>query len=122
MQRLFSDIDNYLSADGRLAFRVRLDAAHPVYAGHFPGKPVLPGVCSLQIIRECLERGTGRRYRFTAIRECKFLGMIVPRKDTLLEIDIRLADDGAEAMKVTCIVTDNEKTVLKLKATATPTP
>ena len=50
MQKLFSDIDNYLSAEDRLAFRVRLDAAHPVYAGHFPGNPVLPGVCTLQIV------------------------------------------------------------------------
>ena len=100
----------------------RLDAAHPVYAGHFPGNPVLPGVCTLQIVRECLERGTGRRHRFTAIRECKFLGMIVPQADTLLDIDIRLADDGTAAKKVTCVVTNNEKTVLKLKATATPKP
>ena len=109
MQKLFSDIDNYLSAEDRLAFRVRLDAAHP-------------GVCTLQIVRECLERGTGRRHRFTAIRECKFLGMIVPQADTLLDIDIRLADDGTAAKKVTCVVTNNEKTVLKLKATATPKP
>ena len=116
MQKLFSDIDNYLSAEDRLAFRVRLDAAHPVYAGHFPGNPVLP------VVRECLERGTGRRHRFTAIRECKFLGMIVPQADTLLDIDIRLADDGTAAKKVTCLVTNNEKTVLKLKATATPEP
>ena len=43
MQKLFSDIDNYLSAEDRFAFRVRLDAAHPVYAGHIPGNPVLPG-------------------------------------------------------------------------------
>ena len=90
--------------------------------GHFPGNPVLPGVCTLQIVRECLERGTGRRHRFTAIRECKFLGMIVPQADTLLDIDIRLADDGTAAKKVTCVVTNNEKTVLKLKATATPEP
>ena len=116
MQKLFSDIDNYLSAEDRFTFRVRLDAAHPIYAGHFPGNPVLPGVCT------CLERGTGRRHRFTAIRECKFLGMIVPQADTLLDIDIRLADDGTAAKKVTCVVTNNEKTVLKLKATATPEP
>lgn len=122
MQKLFSDIDNYLSAEDRLAFRVRLDAAHPVYEGHFPGNPVLPGVCSLQIVRECLELGTGRKYRFTAIRECKFLGMIVPQADGLLDIDIRMADDGTAAKKVTCVITNNEKTVLKLKATVTPEP
>ena len=48
--------------------------------------------------------------------------MIVPQADTLLDIDIRLADDGTAAKKVTCVVTNNEKTVLKLKATATPEP
>jgi len=122
MQDLFTSIDNYLAQEGHYAFRVRLDASHPVYRGHFPGHPVLPGVCTLQLVRECLNRGTGRRFRYAAIRECKFLGMIVPQADTLLDIDIRLADDGTAAKKVTCVVTNNEKTVLKLKATATPEP
>ena len=122
MQDLFTSIDNYLAQEGHYAFRVRLDASHPVFRGHFPGHPVLPGVCTLQLVRECLNRGTGRRFRYAAIRECKFLGMIVPQADTLLDIDIRLADDGTAAKKVTCVVTNNEKTVLKLKATATPKP
>ena len=122
MQDLFTSIDNYLAQEGHYAFRVRLDASHPVFRGHFPGHPMLPGVCTLQLVRECLNRGTGRRFRYAAIRECKFLGMIVPQADTLLDIDIRLADDGTAAKKVTCVVTNNEKTVLKLKATATPKP
>ena len=88
MQDLFTSIDNYLAQEGHYAFRVRLDASHPVYRGHFPGHPVLPGVCTLQLVRECLNRGTGRRFRYAAIRECKFLGMVVPQADELLEIDI----------------------------------
>ena len=90
MQDLFTSIDNYLAQEGHYAFRVRLDASHPVYRGHFPGHPVLPGVCTLQLVRECLNRGTGRRFRYAAIRECKFLGMVVPQADELLEIDIRV--------------------------------
>lgn len=80
MQDLFTSIDNYLAQEGHYAFRVRLDASHPVYRGHFPGHPVLPGVCTLQIVRECLNRGTGRRFRYAAIRECKFLGMSSRRR------------------------------------------
>ena len=106
------------SIEGELDVPADLD----IFRGHFPDHPVLPGVCTLQLVRECLNRGTGRRFRYAAIRECKFLGMIVPQADTLLDIDIRLADDGTAAKKVTCVVTNNEKTVLKLKATATPEP
>ena len=122
MQKLFSDIDNYLSAEDRLAFRVRLDAAHPVYAGHFPGNPVLPGVCTLQIVRECLERGTGRRHRFTAIRECKFLGRVVPQADELLETDIRVGDDTPEGTRLSCTITNHGKTVIKLRGTVCEMP
>ncbi|MFQ7386709.1 MAG: hypothetical protein ACLRM8_02525 [Alistipes sp.] len=50
MQDLFTSIDNYLAQEGHYAFRVRLDASHPVYRGHFPGHPVLPGVCTLQLV------------------------------------------------------------------------
>ena len=37
MQDLFTSIDNYLAQEGHYAFRVRLDASHPVFRGHFPG-------------------------------------------------------------------------------------
>ena len=113
-------VDEVELIDGKAHGKCHIKGDEFFLQGHFPGNPVLPGVCTLQIVRECLERGTGRRHRFTAIRECKFLGMIVPQADTLLDIDIRLADDGTAAKKVTCVVTNNEKTVLKLKATATP--
>lgn len=122
MQDLYTSMENYLREEGRLAFRVRLDASHPVYRGHFPGHPVLPGVCTLQIVKRCLASGTGRAVRFTAIRECKFLGMIVPAADTLLDIDIRLGDNDDGTKKVTCTVTDDDKTVLKLKATISEKP
>ena len=51
MQDLFTSIDNYLAQEGHYAFRVRLDASHQVFRGHFPGHPMLPGVCTLQLVR-----------------------------------------------------------------------
>ena len=28
-----------------LSARIELDATHPIFEGHFPGRPILPGVC-----------------------------------------------------------------------------
>ena len=105
MQDLFTSIDNYLAQEGHYAFRVRLDASHPVYRGHFPGHPVLPGVCTLQLVREC-----------------KFLGMVVPQADELLEIDIRVGDDTPEGTRLSCTITNHGKTVLKLRGTVCEMP
>lgn len=122
MQDLYTSMENYLREEGRLAFRVRLDPSHPVYRGHFPGHPVLPGVCTLQIVKRCLARGTGQTFHYTTIRECKFLGMIVPAADTLLDIDIRLGENDGGTRKLTCTVTNDDKTVLKLRAEISEKP
>ena len=88
MQKLFSDIDNYLSAEDRLAFRVRLDAAHPVYAGHFPGNPVVPGViqCEMMAQSACVLLASGAAEgctpMFTSLDKVKFRGQVKPG-DTL---------------------------------------
>lgn len=123
MQKLFTDIDNYLAEEGHYAFRAGLDTSHPVYLGHFPGHPVLPGVCTLQLVRECLNRGTGCKFRYAAIRECKFLGMVVPGESGPLEIDILLGDrDEPATRKLTCTVAENDRKILKLKGTVREMP
>jgi 3-hydroxyacyl-[acyl-carrier-protein] dehydratase len=32
--------------------KVKLNQNHEIFSGHFPGNPILPGVCSLQIAKE----------------------------------------------------------------------
>lgn len=121
MQDLFTSIDNYLAQEG-----ITLSACGSMRrtrsTGAFPGHPVLPGVCTLQLVRECLNRGTGRRFRYAAIRECKFLGMVVPQADELLEIDIRVGDDTPEGTRLSCTITNHGKTVLKLRGTVCEMP
>ena len=38
------------------AVQVMLNPQHAIYNGHFPQQPVVPGVCMLQIIKECIEK------------------------------------------------------------------
>ena len=34
---------------GQLIFKVRLNASHVIYKAHFPGMPITPGVCIIQM-------------------------------------------------------------------------
>lgn len=102
---------------GLLHFRVSVDPSHEVFKGHFPGLAVLPGVCTLYIVKECvagcaLPEG---KWRFDAIRECKFISAVLPDPETVLDIDAEpVADDRGFALKATVVAGDD--TVLKLKA------
>jgi len=94
-------------------FEVRLNPDHAVFKGHFPGNHVLPGVCSLMIVRECASRMAGRSLRYAEVRESKFLSVITPNMS--LTVDVRLTDGNLSAT-----IHDRETTMLKLKATLEP--
>lgn len=91
--------------------RVTLNPAHPVYAGHFPQQPVVPGMCTLTIIREVLGDILGAEVMFRQIRECKFVSAVIPREGLGLDLSIILSDN-----QVRCIIMEEDKVVLKLKA------
>ena len=75
-----------------------LHPEHPIFAGHFPGQPVVPGVCMLQIIKEGLEQALGKKLFLSQAATIKFLSMLVPTADK--EINLR-ADFSVFAGEVT---------------------
>lgn len=103
--------------DARLEAEVRLDAAHPLFEGHFPGRAVLPGVCQLQIVLELTQRHLQRPLRCRAVRELKFLDPVLPERDAELRIVLVLtrADDGSVGVQGVIGAGSVQKT--KIKAT-----
>lgn len=100
---------------GEIRFRARLNASHPLFAGHFPGQPVLPGVCTLAMIRDCLSQAACRPVRFATIRDCKFTAPVDPRRTGELELRLVAAEGSVRATAF-----DGDRAVLKLKATYIP--
>jgi 3-hydroxyacyl-[acyl-carrier-protein] dehydratase len=94
-------------------FEATLNPDHAVFAGHFPGNPVLPGVCSMMIVRECASRMAGKQLRYAAVGECKFLSAITPE----LELKIRLNINYDFSLNAT--IHCGETVMLKLKARLT---
>ena len=81
-------------ATGAHLFRIRLNPEHEIYQGHFPEKAVSPGVCNLQIMKECAERIVGKELTIKSMAQCKMPAMITP--------------DGTPELTVSVVVSETE--------------
>ncbi len=68
---------------------VELRPDHAIFKGHFPGQPVLPGVCMMQMITEVTGEYLKQPLRIGSAPMIKFLHMIDPRRNPLLHLEIK---------------------------------
>ena len=87
---------------------------HKIYEGHFPSQPVVPGVCTLTIIRECIGKILSREVSFKTIKECKYLSALIPENEVGITISITLTDENKIIANVER--SDDQQKVLKLRA------
>ena len=59
---------------------------HPVFSGHFPGRPVVPGVLLLDEVQHAIESATG--LVLVQLPMAKFLSPAVPGDVLELEYDV----------------------------------
>ncbi|MBC8770144.1 3-hydroxyacyl-ACP dehydratase [Arenibacter sp. BSSL-BM3] len=99
-----------------ISAQIKLNPKHEIFKGHFPGKPIMPGVCMIQIIKELTERGLGKDLFLSIASNVKFMAIINPETDPTLVIDINLSElDGL--IKIKSTTTFGETVALKLSAT-----
>lgn len=92
------------TADGAV-FRVALLPDCEVYRGHFPDRPVCPGVCNIELIRQCAERLVGQRLRIHTVSLCRFTAVASPSRAP--EVDVRIGVTPADGLwRVTTRVAD----------------
>ena len=100
-------------------FSVTLLPDSCVYSGHFPGNPVSPGVCNIQMIKECAELLTGQRLFLAFIDKCRFSAIISPRTTPQLRLRLRLSETegtgSSKAYKVRASLYDEITTFVEFK-------
>jgi 3-hydroxyacyl-[acyl-carrier-protein] dehydratase len=58
---------------------------HPVFAGHFPGTPILPGVMLLDTVLHAIAAATGIALDICEISSVKFLGRASPGEELVIQ-------------------------------------
>jgi 3-hydroxyacyl-[acyl-carrier-protein] dehydratase len=94
---------------------VSLIKNHPVYQGHFPGNPVVPGVCQVQMVKELVEKALKVSVKLTESDNIKFLSMINPQAHARLEISMVIRPAGVHRFSVNAAIGSGELVFLKFK-------
>ena len=79
------------------SYTLRISDTFPLLKGHFPGSPVLPGVCILQIFKELAESDLAieNPIAYSEIKQCKFLQPIAMNNPIEVVACLSLKQDGA---------------------------
>jgi 3-hydroxyacyl-[acyl-carrier-protein] dehydratase len=97
------------------SFEIHINSKHDIFKGHFPGNPVMPGVCMMQIIKEMSQSIVGQKLFMEKCSNVKFLALINPDTNPNLTLELKLVEEDGK-IKVRNITKFEETVALRLSA------
>ena len=112
----FYSIVQPVPAASPVTAKITINKRHKIFEGHFPGIPVVPGVCMMQIVLEVMEVSTGKRVSLVAADTMKFLSVINPEQNKEIDVVINYTED-AGMLLISANLFEGPVIFFKLKAT-----
>ena len=104
-------------SEGKYNAIVYLNNEHDVFNGHFPGNPVTPGVCMMQIIKELSQEIVESSLLMISSSNVKFMALINPDVNPRLRLELEISGDINTEIKVKNTTYFDETVALKLSTT-----
>lgn len=114
----FYQIIDLTQLENEHSARIELNENHPIFDGHFPENPVMPGVCMFQIIQELTEKVVQKKLSLQQVSHVKFMVLINPKIDNQLTFHFSIVPENA-TYKVKSQLVFQEQIALKMNATYT---
>lgn len=116
MLETFYSIVNQTIADNSAIVVVRFNLDHPIFQGHFPSMPVVPGACLVQMAGELSSKVLGKKFQVSMAQNVKFVQVIHPDEVDTVSFDILWSEtEGGYATK--CLVHNEGETYAMMKIT-----
>lgn len=103
-------------------FVLALNPSCFIYQAHFPGEPITPGVCIVQMGKELLEELLGETLQrnveleISKVKNVKFLSIISPNETTVITYQMKkveISEEGSE-MKAQMEIVSGDETKAKI--------
>ena len=112
----FFRIESLQQDDTAATAVLKLDPGHDIFKGHFPGRPVVPGACLLQLVEEMVSLVTGKEWWLLKGDQIKFLTAIDPRTNNTLQLTLICKEMG-EGLQVSADLSNGTAACFKFKGT-----
>ena len=96
-----------------------LNNLHFIYKAHFPGQPITPGVCVIQIGLELASNYLSRNMEIDKVNNVKFLSVLSPHEvhgNVIYELT-KIIEEEPDRLKVQMLVYDEQVTYAKISLT-----
>ena len=101
------------------SYELELNPSCFIYQAHFPGEPITPGVCIMQMGKEVLEDALGKTLQVASVKNIKFLSIISPKETTNIIYQLKkveLSEDG-QSVKAQLVVMAGDEAKAKISFT-----
>ena len=92
-----------------------INADHKIFEGHFPGHPVVPGVCMMQMLKEIIEQVTQKMTNLIKAHDMKFLALIDPSRNNNIQVSLKYSIETDGSMILNATLYKDELTHFKFK-------
>jgi len=98
------------------SFKLRLQASHPIYRGHFTNNPITPGVCSLEIMTELVAAHFSGLQQPETIDSIKFLDFVNRLYSPEVDVEIKISPFKEGIWRVHGVLRTTGKPAVKMVA------
>lgn len=111
----FYSVISSVDSEGAYTTTLKINSSHEIYQGHFPGRPVTPGVILMQLFKEEAERVCKKNLELLKASNVKFTSVVDPNFDSQLILRSHIEEsDGNINLKGTA--ENNHLIAIKIQA------
>ncbi len=107
---------NVIEENKNYSFDITINNKHTIFEGHFPGNPIMPGVCMMQITKDIVESLTNNKLFMKKCSNVKFMAIINPDINKDLNLNITISEEENGNIKVKNSTKFKDTLALKLTA------
>ncbi len=106
-------ISSFKSENDSIEATITFNEKHPIFSGHFPDNPIVPGVVQVQIIKDLAARHLNETILLSHAKNIKFLSIISPIANRKVEVILLIGTTEGDGYPVQASIRRGSTTFMK---------